>query len=64
VNAQQVHWQYGGAMNIPFGFLFANALLFQPTNNAKQQNKQLAFVFLISSGTGRRNTEYRHIAKP
>ena len=31
--------------------LFANQLQFQPTNKTEQQNKQSAFVYLISSGT-------------
>jgi hypothetical protein len=47
-----VHWQYGGATNIFSTFLFANQLWFQQTNNGKQQNKQWAFLSLISSGNG------------
>ena len=44
-------------------FWFAIQLQFQLMNNAEQQNKQLAFVSLISAAApGRRNTEYRHIA--
>jgi hypothetical protein len=33
-------------------FLFATQLRFRQTNNAKQKNKQWAFVSLTSSGTG------------
>jgi len=33
-------------------FLFANRLRFRLTNNAEQQNKQSAFVSLISIGSG------------
>ena len=38
-------------------FLFATQLQFRQTNKAEQQNKQWAFVSLISSGTGQ--TEHR-----
>jgi len=43
-------------------FLFATQLWFRQTNSARQQNKQCIFVSLISNSSGRRNTEYRHIA--
>jgi hypothetical protein len=44
--------------------LFVRAQLwFRLMNKAGQQNKQLAFVFLISSGTGQTEHKYRHIAK-
>mgnify|MGYP001064055472 CR=1 FL=1 len=33
------------------GFLFANQLRFQQTNNTELQNKQWDFVFLTNSGT-------------
>jgi hypothetical protein len=55
-----------------FNFLSAIQLRFRQTNNAKQQNKQRAFVSLISCGTGQtehsmpplRQAAYRYVRFP